>query len=212
MECKNECCYQKQKEIEGWLTLLQEVYGSATSSVDVLNELLNYDKIESKSLSLEPTVFSMQDLLEEVSKEFRVSAMNSKIRFHLELPGNSRDTMDSLQTEHLKVVGDRVRITQVLRNLVSSKLAVVAWSYDASTISPAGRRRAVSSTHARMSLLSTHWMRSNSRTKMVRLAHATDLVSKIKMTAKQSGLTFLLRFKKYLSSLSPSLQALSPFE
>jgi signal transduction histidine kinase len=119
--------------LNGWLTLTEEIRSSAKSSVAVLDDLLNYDKIEMGTLSLELTVFSFWRIVTETSSEFRLSAKQKMIKFELDfspLIGEKLgetlesfdDTLLSQQMQQRLVVGDRIRITQVLRNLVSNAL------------------------------------------------------------------------------------------
>jgi len=109
--------------------LAHEVHTSAQSSVDVLNDLLNYDKIENGQLALELKVVPIWNLLDRTIGEFKLPMTSKNIKLHFELPqmetiadpesltlvarGNVRDQ---------KVIGDTVRITQVLRNLVSNAI------------------------------------------------------------------------------------------
>jgi len=103
----------------GWYKLAKEVQINAESSVEVLNDLLNYDKVESGSLSLELTAIPIWGLIEQTISEFRLSASSKNIKMSLELPKSS-PTMPTLKDT--KVVGDAVRIVQVVRNLVSNAL------------------------------------------------------------------------------------------
>jgi signal transduction histidine kinase len=122
-----------ETSLDGWLTLTEEIRSSAKSSVAVLDDLLNYDKIEMGTLSLELTVFSFWRVVTETSSEFRLSAKQKMIHFELdfspligEKPGETLESFDdsllSQQLQQRLVVGDRIRITQVLRNLVSNAL------------------------------------------------------------------------------------------
>jgi signal transduction histidine kinase len=122
-----------ETSLNEWLALTEEICSSANSSVDVLNDLLNYDKIETGSLSLELTVFSIWSLIIETSSEFRLSAKKKMINFELdfspvvgEKPAENLESLDNTiiprQLRERRVVGDLIRITQVLRNLVSNAL------------------------------------------------------------------------------------------
>jgi signal transduction histidine kinase/CheY-like chemotaxis protein len=117
-----------ESSLNEWLALTEEICSSANSSVDVLNDLLNYDKIETGSLSLELTVFSIWSLIIETSSEFRLSAKKKMINFELDfsplLGEKPVENLESIprQLRERRVVGDLIRITQVLRNLVSNAL------------------------------------------------------------------------------------------
>lgn len=119
-----------------WFELAHEVQTNAQSSVDVLNDLLNYDKIESGTLMLELTAVPIWDLVERTVSEFRLPAATKKIQLQLTLPRqkdqNAEEgapplagTGDGVIPQELrdqKSVGDVVRLTQVLRNLVSNAI------------------------------------------------------------------------------------------
>jgi signal transduction histidine kinase len=124
-----------------WFNLAHDILSNAQSAVGVLNDLLNYDKIEMGALSLELSVVPIWSMIEKTSKEFKFPAGNKKIDFNTTLllqsasKGQIDDTenpVDSnsepLDSKHLpferkelNVVGDKIRITQALRNLVSRK-------------------------------------------------------------------------------------------
>jgi len=110
----------------GWVELAQEVQTNAQSAVDVLNDLLNYDKIESGTLMLELTVVRIWELIESTVREFALPAATKKVALDLVLPRDNDDEESPLvlckEALDQKVVGDAVRITQVLRNLVSNAL------------------------------------------------------------------------------------------
>lgn len=128
---------QQGDRLENWLELTREICASAESSVDVLNDLLNYDKIQMGSFSMEFTVFPVWQLIEETSREFRLSARQKDISFTIKNrlcknhPRGGQDSSFREQQEpdccgellnSLKIVGDRIRLTQILRNLVSNAL------------------------------------------------------------------------------------------
>jgi len=119
-----------EKTMRSCLAVVEEVRSNVCSSVNVLNDLLNYDKVESGTLSLEITLFSFWDLLVETSSEFKLSAKKKGIHFELDfgrLLGMDTGSIQSFQDatiprqfRELQVAADIVRISQVLRNLVSN--------------------------------------------------------------------------------------------
>lgn len=112
--------------------LIQEIQNSANSAVDVLNEVLQYDKIESKTLDLEMTMVDIWELVEmNLLEEFKSSAANKKIQLKIEHDiapcGSGGDVeigLDELpaRIRDLRVIGDIPKIRQVLRNLVSNAI------------------------------------------------------------------------------------------
>lgn len=115
----------------GWFKLAIEVQVNAESSVEVLNDLLNYDKVESGSLTLELTAIPIWDTIEQTVSEFRLPASSKNIKLTLQLPPpppaatkSSEASCKMLQPvlKDCKVVGDSIRLVQVIRNLVSNAL------------------------------------------------------------------------------------------
>ena len=117
-----------------WLSLATEILQNAQSSVDVLNDLLNYDKVERGILKLELSLISIWNLIENTTSEFKLPATKKEIDFETvfhaslcdaeEAGGGGGSISNCLTSEvcQLKALGDNVRITQVIRNLVSNAL------------------------------------------------------------------------------------------
>jgi signal transduction histidine kinase len=109
--------------------LTEDILCSATSAVDILNDLLNYDKVEMGSLSLERTIVPIWDLIERTSAEFKLTAKAKKIDFKLDFSALADTDEESLDNINLpqdiserRVLGDALRIAQVLRNVMSNGL------------------------------------------------------------------------------------------
>jgi signal transduction histidine kinase/CheY-like chemotaxis protein len=118
---------EEKQKARLWHTLVQDVQSNAQSSIDVLNDLLNYDKVETGTLTLELTTISMWNLIEKTTNEFLLPAKKKKIDFELifaDLQQKEDTKLNVLRREvrNCKIVGDSVRLTQVLRNLVSNAL------------------------------------------------------------------------------------------
>jgi signal transduction histidine kinase/CheY-like chemotaxis protein len=109
----------------GWFKLAKEVQVNAESSVEVLNDLLNYDKVESGSLSLELTAIPIWNTIKQTISEFRLPAHSKNISLTLNLPPQTLPATGSsseMPLQDAKVVGDDIRLVQVIRNLVSNAL------------------------------------------------------------------------------------------
>ena len=136
----------EDKLLGEWLDLTKEICDSAESSVGVLDDLLNYDKIQMKSFHMEFTMFGVWNLVQDISKEFRLSAQHKNIHFTLDnrleeecpncnygsklfkpmlMPIDEEAEGEDALTS-FKIVGDRIRLTQVLRNLVSNSIKFTA--------------------------------------------------------------------------------------
>ena len=119
---------QHRKQIKDWFDLVHEVQINAQSSVTICNDLLQFDKIESGSLDLELSAVPIWKLIESTVGEFKLPLASKKIKLQLKLPvdeemvdnerGGSAAINLSEQLLSQKVVGDRSKITQVLRNLI----------------------------------------------------------------------------------------------
>lgn len=106
--------------IEGlseWQGVTDEILGSAQNAVDVLNDLLNYDKITTGSLKLELSVLDADYLMDHAKKEFKLQAAKKNIDVIVE-----DKTSSPIKMKYLCVVGDDIRLLQVLRNLMSNAL------------------------------------------------------------------------------------------
>jgi signal transduction histidine kinase len=64
--------------------LSEQIHTNADKAVDILNDLLNYDKIERGQLTLERTVIPIWTLIERTMKEFKLQAGASRIAFSLD--------------------------------------------------------------------------------------------------------------------------------
>ena len=115
-----------EQSCRSWLALSDEVAANATCAVDVLNDFLNYDKVESGQLSLDYAVVPIFELIEETVVEFKLPAAKKKIIVCVCTPLSSKTigTNSAGDTESAEqfVVGDKVRLTQVFRNLISNAI------------------------------------------------------------------------------------------
>jgi len=91
---------------------LDTVKFSATSLLAILNDVLDFSKIESRKLELEAIAFSVPDLINSLVKSFAIRAEEK----HLQL---SADVDPSLPPY---IVGDPVRVQQVISNLVANAI------------------------------------------------------------------------------------------
>ena len=119
-----------EEKLRGWLDLSEDILCNTHSAVDVLNDLLNYDKIESGTLQLEMTVVPIWALIDRTASEFRLQAKKKEINYVLDfssltdpVDGDNKSSRElSRDVKEQKVMGDTMRIAQVLRNLISNAL------------------------------------------------------------------------------------------
>ncbi|KAG6554774.1 hypothetical protein Mapa_003793 [Marchantia paleacea] len=86
--------------------------GSAEGLMQVLNEILDFSKIQSGHLALENVNFYIDELLEQVSALFQGRLAERKLDLSIEMPSKSE----------MHVYGDPNRLRQVLSNLVSNAI------------------------------------------------------------------------------------------
>ena len=92
--------------------LLTDINSSCIIAVDILNDLLLYEKIEGGLVALETTELPVWDVVKEVLRVFRIQAKSSQIQ--LEYPDLC------LNGYHVKM--DKYKLSQVFRNLISNAL------------------------------------------------------------------------------------------
>jgi signal transduction histidine kinase len=127
----------EQKDATEWINLSEEVLSNTQAAVNVLNDLLNYDKIQRGMLSLELSVIPVWELVEKTVKEFNLMAAEKEIKLRLvfaeellmskNAPAalNGKAAAAASLDKHILeqvVVGDFTRISMMLRNLLSNAL------------------------------------------------------------------------------------------
>lgn len=92
--------------------LVRTLSSSTASLKDLINDILDFSKIESGELDLYEKAFDLQDLFDQVVSIFSVKASEKGVRF----------TFDYSAVRGLQVVGDPVRLRQILINLIGNAL------------------------------------------------------------------------------------------
>jgi signal transduction histidine kinase len=110
-----------------WLNLTGDIIENANNAVAILNDLLNYDKIETGTFKLEIGTVHMWELVRKTVSAFDIQAKQRKITLSLTISGETSENVDLEGAERpdltrLHVLGDDVRLRQVIRNLVSNAL------------------------------------------------------------------------------------------
>jgi signal transduction histidine kinase len=96
---------------------------SSVIATNVLNDLINYDKVAMGTLNTELELVSLWQLINTALKPFLVNARQAAVRlvlnskFELDTDPQYRAALDSLMG-----VGDAIKISQVVRNLLSNAL------------------------------------------------------------------------------------------
>jgi signal transduction histidine kinase len=113
--------------LEESLELCEEIIGNTRSAVEVLDDLLNYDKIEVGALVLDPSFVALDYILEMVVKPFSGPAKAKDVSIVTNTAGYASKALFKSDAfggkfASLRVLGDKVRLQQVIRNLISNAL------------------------------------------------------------------------------------------
>ncbi|MEP7702868.1 PAS domain S-box protein [Paraglaciecola sp. 25GB23A] len=90
--------------------MLKNAVSSSQSLLTIINDILDYSKIESNKLSLEQEPFSMRDIIKSVKFEVDSLVSNKGIQLAIKID----------ESFHDRWLGDIVRVKQILLNLVSN--------------------------------------------------------------------------------------------
>ncbi len=116
---KTEPLSKRQKEFIDTLRL------SGDSLLSLINDLLDFSKLEEGSIALENIEFNIVELIQNVLSIMRVRAQEKNI--HIQL--------DAAQLQHIHYLGDPLRIQQVVTNLVSNAVKFTESGYVKVTLS-----------------------------------------------------------------------------
>ncbi|MDO8261270.1 MAG: ATP-binding protein, partial [Candidatus Magasanikbacteria bacterium] len=91
---------------------LQKIHGSSKMLLGIINDILDYSKIEANKMEIEHREFNLGNVLSQLKMIFTQNAINKGLKLFFELKGITPRM----------VVGDELRINQVLVNLLSNAL------------------------------------------------------------------------------------------
>ncbi|MDR2488041.1 MAG: response regulator [Desulfovibrio sp.] len=97
---------------------LSKISGAAKNLLGIINDILDFSKIEAGEMTVETIPFSLNDLCLELEASVRMLLMDKSVEFTLslpEMPGN--------------VMGDPLRLRQVLLNLVNNAIKFTRQGY-----------------------------------------------------------------------------------
>lgn len=100
------------------VAMADEIAMNCNGAVDILNDFINFDKIETDKLTLELSVIRLFDQIESTSKEFKMVARNNKIKLTIVTPLSAKNK----EPKECFTVGDKLRINHVFRNLIANAL------------------------------------------------------------------------------------------
>jgi len=100
-----------EQAFEFWQEITQDIKDNAAGAVGILNDLLNYDKVESSTLHIEANLIKITDLVRKTTHRFKVQAVNRDVSLNLRVQND---------VSSLMIVGDEMRLGEVLSNLISN--------------------------------------------------------------------------------------------
>jgi two-component system, sensor histidine kinase and response regulator len=92
--------------------ILYKINTASKMLLGIINDILDYSKIEAGKLELEHKSFSLQELLDQIKVMFEQKASDKNLELYFHLKGDI-PTM---------LYGDQLRLTQVLTNLISNSI------------------------------------------------------------------------------------------
>ncbi|MET0983930.1 MAG: ATP-binding protein [Steroidobacteraceae bacterium] len=92
--------------------LADTILRSGRALLCILNDVLDYSKIEAGKIELTPAEFAMAELIESVTATFSAEAQKKHLMLHTEIAADVP----------ARVIGDQQRLRQVLLNLVSNAI------------------------------------------------------------------------------------------
>ncbi|MGE8297234.1 MAG: 7TM diverse intracellular signaling domain-containing protein [Pseudomonas sp.] len=104
---------------------LDTISSSGSSLMAVINDILDYARIESGKLSLEQIEFDLEDMISDTLSLFTGQALDKRLRLYVSL--------ESGVPRHIQ--GDPTRLKQVLMNLLSNALKFTAEGHVAVSVS-----------------------------------------------------------------------------
>lgn len=112
--------------IRSWLSLTKEIQENSEAAVAVLTDLLDFDKIQTGTLKLDISRVQVWELVHRTASQFQIYANNKHTTLDLITPQVALDTMNEghvvKEYEHLLVMGDDMKLSQCIRNLISNAL------------------------------------------------------------------------------------------
>lgn len=132
---------QLSAPFQSLMDLTSDILDNSESAVTILNDLLNYDKIETGTFQLEVSIVPIWEVVRKTVSAFDIQARKRNVQLKFELLENLKDnlngknedaTANQLENGKAKpdlssfnVVGDDMRLRQVILNIVSNALKFV---------------------------------------------------------------------------------------
>jgi CheY-like chemotaxis protein len=97
---------------EDQMDLIKTLRFSGNHLMTLVNDVLDYSKMESGKIVFEQTQFNLTDFLDEIKRSYSFRAKEKKLEFDIIKDGNLP----------VLVIGDPIRLNQILSNLLSNAL------------------------------------------------------------------------------------------
>ena len=104
------------------IELIHELSENASIAVTTLNDLINYDKIESKKFTIEKKLVDVVSIIEKTVNLLSLQAKEKEIKLIIDLFNQSEQYISKNDIYNIQILGDSIKIGQVIRNLVSNAL------------------------------------------------------------------------------------------
>lgn len=91
---------------------LEAIHNSSEHLLHIVNEVLDYSRLESGKLTLEREIFHLENVIREVDASMRILAERKHLTFTTEVNASARTTL----------IGDPFRLRQVLYNLLNNAI------------------------------------------------------------------------------------------
>ena len=101
------------------LGTLKMILDSCTTMEAIINNILDFSKLQAGKFQIEENPFSFREFMRRKEKEFSAMATRKGLRFTVNV---AEDVPD-------KLIGDELRLTQILNNLVSNAVKFTAQGY-----------------------------------------------------------------------------------
>jgi signal transduction histidine kinase len=117
---------QLKTAIEESFELLEQLEDNSSVAITTLTDLINYDKIETKSFTIEKKDVDIWSVIEKTVSPLAIQAREKNIQMELVTqisdPSQFQSLEPNLEIRNLRLVGDAIKVGQVVRNLVSNAL------------------------------------------------------------------------------------------
>jgi signal transduction histidine kinase/ActR/RegA family two-component response regulator len=101
-----------EKRLDSQMENLEMLKYSSDHMLDIVNDILDYNKIDAKKVELESAAFDISELLNKIGIFFNQEAIKKEIKLVLNFESVSG----------LVVMGDALRLRQILNNLISNAI------------------------------------------------------------------------------------------